>query len=247
MNKNKFITSARKSKSVQSTDENLYTFIILSDTHGYRMKSYGPTSLMNFKKCRLIDVQIQAIVESFKKYEIIICCGSEVEKVYKHIKINYPNHNIRIVENQVFNNSNSCESMRISINNTSNEKIYIIDGRLLINSDLFKEKLEESYVYMEKNPCENLEVGLNINEYNHVEHFSYGAKNIWSEIAYIGEKNTLDNLRKIVNNIDFKNKFIFEAMNELLKMKKDIKYVVNQNPIEKINNIKTYHLIKEKI
>jgi hypothetical protein len=102
-------------------------------------------------------------------------------------------------------------------------------------------------VYIEDNPCENLEVGVNINEDNNIEHFSYGASKIWSEILYIGEKNTLEQFRKIISNIDFKNRFIFEALNELLKIKTDLGYVVNISPLTKINNIKTYHAVKEMI
>lgn len=243
MNKNKCVTSAKK--TIKKTDKDLYTFVIISDTPGYRMKSYGPTPLISFKNDKLIDIQINSISSSFDNYEIVICCGNESEKVHKHIKVNYPNKNIRIVENQLFNNSNSCESARLAINNTANEKVYLVDGRLLIYPDTFKKRIDSSYIYVEENPCENLEVGININEKDYIEHFSYGASKIWSEIIYIGEKSTLECFRKIVSNVDFKNKFIFEALNELLKTKQDIRYITNDSPLNKINNIKTYHSVKE--
>lgn len=243
MNKNKCVTSAKKSN--KKTDKDLYTIILISDTPGYRMKSYGPTSLISFSNDRLIDIQINSIDNSFDNYEIIVCCGNESEKVHRHIKLNYPNKNIRIVENQLFNNSNSCESARLAINNTANEKVYIVDGRLLIYPETFKNRIDSSYVYIEENPCENLEVGINVNEKDFIEHFSYGASKIWSEIIYIGEKTTLESFRKIISNIDFKNKFLFEAMNELLKVKQDIKYLVNHSSLKKVNNIKTYHSAKE--
>lgn len=246
MNRNKFITSARKTiKNDNKSD--FYTFILVSDTPGYRMKSYGPTALINFKKNKLVDVQIESIKNSFENFEIIICCGNDSEKVYKHIKTNHADKNIRIVENQIYNNSNTCESVRLAINNTSNDKLYIMDGKLLIYQDIFNNKLDSSFIYIEDNPCENLEVGVNINENNNVEHFSYGASKVWSEIVYIGEKNTLECFRKIVNNVEFKNKFVFEALNELIKIKKDMKYVINLSPLTKVNNIKTYHSVKEMV
>lgn len=247
MNKNKFITSARKAKKTDIINQELYTFIIIADTPGYRMKSYGPTSLITLNKNKLIDIQIEAISKSFSNYEIILCCGQDIDKVYRHIKNNYYDRNIRIVENQIYNNSNSCESVRLSINNTMNDKIYILDGNLLIYSDLFNNKIKESYVYVEENPCENLEVGININENDFVEHFSYGASRVWSEIAYMADKSTIECFKKIINNIDFKNKFIFEALNELIKTKQDMNYVVNTSPVKKINNIKTYHNVRELI
>lgn len=247
MNKNRFITSAKKSNKMDGKKQELYTFIIVSDTPGYRMKSYGPTALICFKNNKLIDLQIESIKRSFQNFEIIICCGSDPEKIYKHLKINHAGENIRIVENQLCNNSNTCESIRLAINNTSNDKIYIIDGRLLIFPELFKNRLDRTFIYIEDNPCENLEVGININEDNIVEHFSYGASKVWSEILYLGEKNTVENFRKIISTIDFKNKFMFEALNELIKTKKDIEYIVNVSPLKKINNIKTYHAVKEMI
>lgn len=245
MNKNRFITSAKKSSKSDNKKQDLYTFVIVSDTPGYRMKSYGPTALISFKENRLIDLQIESIKDSFQNFEIIICCGNDPEKIYKHLKVNHAGENIRIVENQLCNNSNTCESIRLAINNTTNDKIYILDGKLLIFPELFKTRLDSTFVYIEDSPCENLEVGANINENGAIEHFSYGASKIWSEILYLGEKNTIENFRKIISTIDFKNKFMFEALNELIKSKRDIAYVLNASPLKKINNIKTYHAIKE--
>lgn len=244
MNKNKFLTSARTKKNV---DSDLYTFLLIADSPGYRMKSYGPTSLITFKNKKLIDIQIEAIKKSFKNFEIIICGGFDIDKIYKYIKNNYKNLNIRIVENQLFNNSNSCESMRLGLNNTNNDKIYIIDGCLLIYSDLFNCNQKKSFVYIEENPCENLEVGINLDEENKIEQFAFGGSKIWSEILFLGDKDILEYVRKTVHNIDFKNKFIFESLNEVIKNNYDLSYVINKTPIKKINNIKTYHGIKEVI
>lgn len=248
MNKNKFITSVKKKPKKGDENNDLYTFILLADTPGYRMKSYGPTPLISLQNKKLIDIQIESIASAFKNVEIIICCGLEIDKVYKHIKNNYCSQNIRIVENQICNNSNYCESLRLSLNNTINNKIYVLEGSLLFFPDLFKNQNNKSYVYIEENPCENLEVGININKQNDaIEHFSYGGIDIWSEIIYLHDKDIIDSFKKIISNIDYKNKFIFEALNELIKVKSNIGYFVNQNPVKKISNIKTYHSIKELI
>lgn len=245
MKKNTCITSVKNNKK---NDEGLYTFIFTSDTPGYRMKSYGPTSLINFKNKKLIDKQVEAINKAFKNYEIIICCGFDVEKVHKHIRSQYSSLNIRIVENQLYNNSNSCESARIALNNTTNNRVFIMDGNLLFSSELFKNKVYESHVYIEPDThCENLEVGININENDCIELFSYGGIKCWSEILYLHNKDSIETFKKIISNIEYKNKFIFEALNEFIKTKKEIKYVQNNTPVTKINNIKTYHNIKDKV
>lgn len=247
MNKNKFITQA-KAKKVEVKKNEMYTFIILADTPGYRMKSYGPTSLISFKDKKLIDIQIQSIANHFKNFEIILCCGFEIDKVYKHIRNNYDSVNIRLVENQLYNNSNVCESARLSLNNTTNSMVYILDGNLILTDELFADRINESYVYIQDNSYENFEVGININENNDIEYFSYGGIKPWSEIMFLHSKEMVDSFRKIVSNVEFKNKFIFEALNDLIKIKSNMRYLVNNNePIIKVNNIKTYHTIKEKI
>jgi len=246
MKKNTCITSVKNNK--KNDDDNLYTFILTSDTPGYRMKSYGPTALISFKNKKLIDIQIDAIKKAFKNHEIIVCCGFDVEKVYKHIRSQHNSLNIRIVENQLYNNSNSCESVRIALNNTTNNKIFIIDGSILFSNDLFKNRINESYVYIEPEiHCENLEVGININEDDLIEFFSYGGIRCWSEILYLHNKDNIEVFRKIVSNMDFKNKFIFEALNEFIKIKKELRYIDNGCSIVKINNIKTYHNIKDTV
>lgn len=247
MNKNKFITQA-KAKKVEVKKNEMYTFIILADTPGYRMKSYGPTSLISFKDKKLIDIQIQSIANHFKNFEIILCCGFEIDKVYKHIRNNYDTINIRLVENQLYNNSNMCESARISLNNTTNSMVYILDGNLILTDELFSDRINESYVYIQDNSYENFEVGININENDDIEYFSYGGIKPWSEILFLHSKEMVDSFRKIVSNVEFKNKFIFEALNDLIKIKPNMKYLINNDePIVKVNNIKTYHTIKEKI
>jgi hypothetical protein len=246
MKKNTCITSVKNNK--KNENDVLHTFILISDTPGYRMKSYGPSSLINFKNKKLIDTQIESIRKAFKNYEIIICCGFDVEKVHKHIRSHYHSLNIRIVENQLYNNSNTCESVRIALNNTTNSKIFIMDGNLFFSDNLFKEKINESHVYIESDEhCENLEVGININENNLIEFFSYGGVNCWSEILFLHNKENIETFRKIISNVEFKNKFIFEALNEFIKNKKELKYVTNNTPVIKINNIKTYHNIKDKV
>lgn len=242
MNKNKFITSPKAKKNNKN---DLQTFIIIADTPGYRMKSHGASSLVTIQNKKLIDIQIESIASNFDNIEIIISCGFDVDKVYKYIRNNHSSINIRVIENQIFNNSNSCESVRIALNNTNNTRVYIIDGHLLLNSKVFSVKNDKSHIYIEENPCKNLEVGVNINENSAVEHFSYGGYHKWSEIVYLSNKDYVDSFRKIISSIDYKQKFLFEGLNELLKTKHDLQFVKNTFPLTKINNVKTYNYIKD--
>jgi NDP-sugar pyrophosphorylase family protein len=208
------------------------------------MKSYGPPSLINIANHRLIDIQIDAISKTFKYYEIILCVGFDAEKISKYVRNKYNNINIRIVENQLYNSSNSCESARLALNNTINDQVLICDGNLLINSEtLSLVNAEYSTVILESNPCANLEVGVNVDEKNEAQHFSFGASNIWSEILYLNNQDIIESLRRIMCGADYKSRFIFEALNELIKTKHKLKCVKNEHSIKKINNVKTYHAI----
>lgn len=243
MIKNKCITSPKAKKTISKNDD-LVTVILLCDSPGYRMKSYGPTSLVSIANKKLIDIQIEAIKQTFPNFEIILCIGFDAEKICKYIKNKYINLNIRLVENQLFKNSNSCEAARLALNNTNNSKVILCDGNLLLNSNtLSMMHGVNSCVLIESTPCVNLEIGLNIDEKNQVQYFSFGAYKIWSEIIFLDNYEIIETFRKIISGLEYKNKFIFEALNELIKTKHKLQCLTNTSSIKKINNIKTYHAI----
>lgn len=245
ISKNKFITSPKAAKLSESKP--LVTVILLCDNPGYRMKSYGPASLIPFKNKRLIDFQIDAIKKVFSCHEIIVCAGFDADKVCKYIKQKYKTTNIRIVENQIFNTSNSCESARLSLNNTNNDRVLICDGSLYFTSETLEQlPLNESIVFTEMCKQDNLEVGVNVNENGNIEHFSFGANNTWSEICFLQNHEAIESLRRILTASE-KSKFIFEALNELVKSKHTLKNIVNEHTLHKVNNLKMYHMLKETI
>lgn len=245
--KTKCIVSAKKKIKDKKDKKNteLITIILLCDSSGYRMKSYGPISLITIDDIKLIDLQIQCIKNVFENFEIILCVGFDAEKICKHIRSQYKDIRIRIVENQLHNVSNSCESLRLSLNNTANDKILICDGNLILNNGCLESiDINHSCVLTEKNPCDDLEIGLNINQDNIVQHLSYGATKIWSEIFFLNGIDIVESLRKVITKYDSKTRFIFESINELIKMKYEIKCIANSSKIVKVNNIKMYHSIK---
>lgn len=248
--KDNYITCTKKQqiKKEYNLIDDFITFILLCDMPGHRMKSYGSTSLINIDDNRLIDKQIQQIVEKFKNYEIIICSGFDSNNLSKYIQNKHKNKNIRIVENQLFEQSNSCESLRLCLNNITNNKVFILDGSLLFKSSIFENiDINETFLFIENDPCENLEIGVNINNNGSVEHFSFGAKNIWSEIIFIDNKETVNCLRKLLYNSEYKTKLLFEIFNDLISLKHKINYIYNNSPIKKINNIKTYKIFRKSI
>lgn len=241
-------TKPRKHKTtIKENDNKIMTVILLCDSPGYRMKSYGPLSLISIGSKRLIDIQISAIKEAFKQFELVLCLGFDSEKVCRYIKSKYPKLNIRVVENQLYNSSNSCEGLRLSLNNICNDRVVICDGNLLFNSkSLLLLDTNRCCALIESNPYHTMEIGLNSDHHNDIQHFSFGAKNIWSEILFLTGKEAIENLRRILVLYDSKTRFVFEAINELMSLNQNIKSINNKHQIIKINNIKTYHDIKDK-
>lgn len=219
--KTKRKTTARTTVIKQSDkpSDELITFVLIADSPIYRMKSYGPASLMPINNYKLIDYQINSIKKSCKNYEIILCLGYETNKVFRYVKNNHKNSNVRIIENQNYTNTNSCESLRLSLNNTLNDKIFIIDGNLFFTSDDIVIKNNNSYsnmAYTIPKINDNFEVGVNINANNQVEFFSFGAQQSWLEMIYLGKSSAINSLSRIINNETYSKKFTFEAFNELL-------------------------------
>ena len=129
----KFTTSPKR---VEQKSDELVTTILLSEHSGHRMKSYGSTSLLSIGDKTILEHQINAIRSRFINYEIIICGGFDIGRLVKFVHNKYKKDNIRVVENQMYHHSNDCESARLCLNNTTNNKILIFNGDLLIDSQL---------------------------------------------------------------------------------------------------------------
>lgn len=240
MRKTNCITTPKNSGGKNSSKE-FITFIILGENHGHRMKSYGPVSLVRVGDKTILEKQIETIKSCFLNYEIIVCAGFESKKITSFVKLNFKNYRIRIVENQVHFNSNCCESARLCINNTMNNKLMIINGGVFMNQEHFRLiKYEDSCIItQDSNSGGNLEVSA-ISHNNSLESLCLGIKNnYWAEVLYLPNENTINKFYNIVSNIDFKNKFMFEAINEL-SQKSRINVCKNtHNNIIKINDLKT--------
>lgn len=240
----KFIVSPQRKKDRL---EELVTVILLSENVGHRMKSYGATPLLSLGNTTILEHQINAIKSLFIKYEIILCGGFDIDRVVKFVHQRYRSDNIRVIENQMYHHSNDCESVRLCLNNTSNSRILICNGELLLTSNCLSSlDLNRSHVMVEKKNLPNLEIGVTVNQDGFVENFCYGIDLKWSEMVFLHSLEIIESLRKIISTTDYKTKFMFEALNELGRMTKyKLKVVENPTQIVKINNVKTYHQIRK--
>tara|TARA_R100000808_G_scaffold20900_1_gene45214 strand:+ start:2079 stop:2873 length:795 start_codon:yes stop_codon:yes gene_type:complete len=213
--KSQFITTPSPTNKTQGGE--LITIVLLAENYGYRMKSKGALSLVEVKGKSLLEIQIQAIRAVFTNFEIILCCGYDSKSVYEFIQKRINNVNIRIVENQVYENSNCCETARIALNNTLNEKIIIMNGGLLISASHLKEiDTQKTCILSQANKkMEDFEIGV-VESESRVQNMSLGVKERrWLDLLFLSGKKNVKTFYNIVSSMDFKNRFLFEAINEL--------------------------------
>ena len=210
--KSNFITTPKSSP--KKNKKHFITVVLLSENHGYRMKSKGAIPLVDINGTTLLDRQINAIKAVFQNFEIILCCGYDSGAVFQHVKEKYKTLNIRIVENQVYENSNCCESARLAINNTLNNKIILCSGSVLLLAEHLRAiDLDQSSILIQpaSKKLEDFNIGV----------VSQDVKAFHS----------------IVDSIEFKNKFLFEAINEFIKSKS-----LTTTEVEKIKSYKIHSI-----
>jgi choline kinase len=219
------------------------SIILLCEKAGKRMKSYGPTPLVEIAGRRLIDLQIESIKAVFKDFEIILACGFESEKIIKYVRKNYPSINIRIVENQVYHHSNCCESLRLCINNISNDMILVLSGDLLFHPSSIQDMLNTKgcVLFQDGESSPNLEIGIISKDDSKLLSLHYGLSDkAWSEICLLKGREIIEVLRGTISSIEYKNRLVFEALNSMTDQRHGLVVVKNRGPnVIKINNIKT--------
>ena len=243
--RNRFITSPTAENSGSELDS-FISVVLFSENHGYRMKSYGPISLMKIEGKTLIQRQVEAIKATFKNFEIVLCSGFETQKTVEFVKSNFADVNIRVVENQIHFNSNCCESARLCLNNTLNDKILFCSGFNLIRPHHLKKLDLEISCILTQDGNEDLSFEINAIANNGVlEQFSLGLKqNFWTEVFYLSGSGVIKSFYNILSSPEYKNRFLFEAINDVSK-KHDIINLAVDIPVRKVNNIKTFKRMAE--
>jgi hypothetical protein len=239
-----FITTPTASKR---QEEDLITFILLAENYGYRMKSKGALSLVKINEKTLLELQVQVISAVFNNFEIILCCGYDSKSVYDFIKNKLKSTNIRIVENQVYENSNCCETARIAINNTMNDKVVVMNGGLLITPEHLRAiNINNTCVLSQTQvKLEDFEIGV-IQDKDIVQNMSLSIKDRkWLGLLYLNGEKNIKCFYDVVNSINFKNRFLFEAINEMIKVVNIKNVDVTTRGTIKIDSIKSLKRLEE--
>jgi hypothetical protein len=236
------VTSVKKPKSVKLENvkiEEPVSVVLLYDASINRMKSYGPIALFNINEyTKILDYHISFVYAHFSRPEIIVCVGSESEKVIKYIQNKYHNTNVRIVENQMYKDTNVCESLRLCLNNVYSNNILLINA-LTLPKKITPIKHSNVMLYVTENNKKS-DIGVNINENNKVEHMSFCAKNAWLDMMWMTNKTTITSVKKILSQDSYKKKMWFELINDMISKKISIDYTMVGDDVIKIDNLRQY-------
>lgn len=206
---------------------------IIASSMGYRMKSYGPKSLITLPTGEtLIENQINNILSIYPKAELILTVGFEADKIIKRRPTN-----IRIIENQYYDLTNIVEDIRLVINNIYSESLIIINGNIQFNSETVKNlTLKGSAIVINNNNIED-DIGATIID-NQVMILSHGISPKWANIVYFTEKE-FKLLKSIVADRDKGKLYLFEIINMILDKGGSFRPYTNEHiKIKQIDSIK---------
>ena len=86
----------------------------------------------------------------------------------------------------------------------------------------------------------NFDIGVIADGGKRLISLALGVKaKVWTEVLYLAQRKDIKNLYSVMSNADYKNRFMFEAINELAKDSDISVRENNHKPVIKVNNIKT--------
>jgi len=233
----RFTTDIKKSNKSKESKFDI-SIAILSAGCGKRIKSYEPRSLLKINGDTLINHQIKTLNQVFECPEIITVVGCHANKVIKKI-----NKKTRIIENQLYAESNSSESIRLALNNTLSENFMFLHGDLLFNKNCLKVSYDHSFIIIDnKENIKENEVGVTTID-EELSVLSYGLSTKWAQIAYFTNKEyqLLQSLFCKHEEKD-KKKLSFEILNSVVEMGGSFKCYEPRNmkikEIDRIGDIK---------
>jgi CTP:phosphocholine cytidylyltransferase-like protein len=210
-----FITSPKSGKLTSELNEH-YNIILFSESHGYRMKNHGAVQLTKINGTCLIDHQIKAIKARFKNFSILLCCGFESSRIWRHVKRSHGHIDIRLIENPLYRTTNSCESIRLALMNTNAKNIFICSSSNIFEKHhLDQLSFRDTFVFCQKN--KNNKTNIKVYKDNDTcSKLDFGVGDLcWVEMLYLNQEKSVNDFYSIIDCEEYKSKFLFEAINKL--------------------------------
>jgi choline kinase len=176
------------------------------------MKSYGPKPLIELSgRETVIGRQLRILRGSFPRAEIIVVVGYEAERVIKSLPCN-----IKIVENELHDQTNILRSIGMGLRVASHPNVLLVYGDLVFNTPAVQWACANgsSLLVDSKGQIGEDEVGANVVG-GQVTNLSYGLPIKWAQIAFFSGRE-LAVFRRIAGDPDRRRHFGFEAINSVI-------------------------------
>ena len=203
------------------------TVAILGALSLYRNKSAGPVSLLNIDGQNLSYKQLTAIRNVYPLAEIYLTTGYYSNQVIS----NRPN-GLRIIENQLYENSGHSEELRLVDNASLGDRYLILDGDVLPDSEsLLCMNNHGSCILVKNESSDN--VGA-VSDSGVLQILSYGLPNRWCKIVML-QKKEVEIMRKFISKREKGRYYLHEIINFIVNHGGVINIVKAQGNIESIN------------
>lgn len=209
-----FIAPARRKKSSD------LSVIILASLSIHRSKTLGAVSMLPVGNQPLLFNQVNAIRSTYPLSDIYTVVGYHSSQV-----INNKPDGIRIIENQLHENTGNAEEIRLALNASLNNRALIIGGNVMFDQQAIKQIQNHASCILVGNENPDSHIG-SVNSSGKLEILSYGLKNRWYNVAMLEE-----------NELAIAKKFIARKERERYLFHEIINYVVMHGG--KINVVKS--------
>lgn len=210
---------------ISTVDRNNITVIILAANISYGMKSYGPKTLLSVNnKETLLEYQINLIKTVFPQADIILVVGFLADRIIRKCP-----PGVRIVENQLYEQTNEATQIRLALNCTLTDCVLIIKDDIVFNAETFKElsKDKSCIIYDSKGQIDADNIGVTVVD-GYATTFAFGMPNKWCHIAYLVSKE-LKIIRSLCNNKENHKLYLFELLKITLNRVEKIKAIEPSN------------------
>lgn len=226
---------------ISTVDRNNITVIILAANIGYGMKSYGPKTLLNINdKETLLEHQINLIKTVFPQADIILVVGFLADRIIRKCP-----PGVRIIENQLYEQTNEVTQIRLALNATLTDRVLIIKDDIIFNAETLKEisKDKSCIIYDTHGQIDEDNIGVIVVDH-YATNFAFGMPAKWCHIAYLISKE-LKIVRSLCNNKDHHKLYFFEILKMMLDRVDKIRAVEPMNmEIIKIDNSRDLEKLK---
>lgn len=235
---NRFITPVKRNGAGKE-DRNKLSIIILDSLPGVKMKSYGPKCLLKLDgKNTILSHQVKILKDCYPYSEIIVSVGFEADKIIKS-----GISGCRFVENQLYEQTNVIEELRLALNNIQYDNVLLIHGDLVFSKKAIDNLTKDGSCLLgsslSKFPDD--ELGITVDNNNYASIIAYGTPIKWGYVAYLCGQELLT-FKNLCRDRNKNNLFCHEVINQLLERHTKIKVIDNINldiiKIETIRDIK---------